>query len=77
MSQLMGIIQRLHAMQEDETSETQSRRFEKNGNPVCEVSFFRASNSFEVEIYATNSKYPFDDIDMTAIEIFEALQENE
>lgn len=30
---------------------------------------FQASNSFEVEIYGDNSKYQFDDIDMTAIEI--------
>lgn len=29
MSQLLGIIQRLHAMQEDESAETQARRFEK------------------------------------------------
>ncbi|EFR88206.1 YkuJ [Listeria marthii FSL S4-120] len=77
MSQLLGIIQRLHAMQEDESAETQARRFEKNGTPVCEVKFFQASNSFEVEIYGDNSKYQFDDIDMTAIEIFETLQENE
>lgn len=49
----------------------------KNGTPVCEVKFFQASNSFEVEIYGDNSKYQFDDIDMTAIEIFETLQENE
>ncbi|EHX3712228.1 DUF1797 family protein, partial [Listeria monocytogenes] len=56
MSQLLGIIQRLHAMQEDESAETQARRFEKNGTPVCEVKFFQASNSFEVEIYGDNSK---------------------
>lgn len=36
---------------------------------LCEVKFFQASNSFEVEIYGDNSKYQFDDIDMTAIEI--------
>lgn len=41
------------------------------------MKFFQASNSFEVEIYGDNSKYQFDDIDMTAIEIFETLQENE
>ncbi|WP_239256488.1 YkuJ family protein [Listeria ilorinensis] len=76
MSQLMGIIQRLNAMQEDEAAEPQSRRFEKDGTPVCEVKYFHASGSFEVEIYGVNSKYQFDDIDMTAIEIFEALQEN-
>ncbi|WP_088809490.1 MULTISPECIES: YkuJ family protein [Listeria] len=76
MSQLLGIIQRLNAMQEDEASETQARRFEKDGKVICEVKYFRASNSFEVEIYELNSKYQFDDIDMTAIEIFEALQEN-
>ncbi|WP_163652407.1 YkuJ family protein [Listeria sp. PSOL-1] len=76
MSQLMGIIQRLNAMQEDDSAETQARRFEKEGTPVCEVKYFRDSKEFEIEIYALNSKYQFTDTDWTAIEIFEILQEN-
>ncbi|EUJ33481.1 hypothetical protein MFLO_03023 [Listeria floridensis FSL S10-1187] len=76
MSQLMGIIQRLHAMQEDDAAEAQSRRFEKDGKVVCEVKYFQASNSFEVEMEEPKAKFQFDDIDITAIEIFEALQEN-
>ncbi len=35
MSQLLGIIQRLHAMQEDESAETQARRFEKMVRPCA------------------------------------------
>ncbi|EUJ21359.1 YkuJ family protein [Listeria aquatica] len=76
MSQLKGIIQRLEAMQNDDAAETQSRRFEKDGKVICEVKYFEPSQSFEIEIHDSNSKYNFDDIDMTAIEIFEALQEN-
>ncbi|AQY51711.1 hypothetical protein PWEIH_01375 [Listeria weihenstephanensis FSL R9-0317] len=74
MSQLLGIIQRLQAMQEDETADTQSRRFEKDGEPLCEVKYFHASNSYEIEIYGDKNKYQFDDIDMTTLEIFEILQ---
>lgn len=79
MSQLLGIIQRLKAMQDaKETGEIQQRRFEVNGKTLCQVKFFPATDTFELEEYDEDkkvNKYQFDDIDITAIEIFDLVQE--
>ncbi|MDQ0214818.1 uncharacterized protein YkuJ [Oikeobacillus pervagus] len=79
MSQLLGIIQRLKSLQEgSETGEIQQRLFEVNGKTLCQVKYFPNKDTFELEVYekdGKSQKYPFDDIDMTAIEIFELLQE--
>ncbi|MEK4030363.1 MULTISPECIES: DUF1797 family protein [Bacillaceae] len=79
MSQLTGIIQRLKSLQEGgENGEVQQRLFEVNGKTLCQVKFFPGKDTFELEVYdkdGKGNKYPFDDIDMTAIEIFELLQE--
>jgi len=78
-SQLMGIIQRLKTLQEqDDSGDVQSRFFEVNGRRVCQVKYFSANDTFELEVYDKDNKaqkYPFDNIDMTAIEIYELLQE--
>lgn len=79
MSQLVGIVQRLKSLQEGgEQGEVQQRLFELNGKTLCQVKYFPNKDTFELEVYdkdGKGSKYPFDDIDMTAIEIFELLQE--
>ncbi|WP_335870421.1 YkuJ family protein [Bacillus sp. 2205SS5-2] len=79
MSQLMGIIQRLKTMQEtQENGEVPQRFFEINGKKLCQVKYFPTTDTFELEVYLADkksNKYPFDDIDITAIEIFELLQE--
>ncbi|MGV3463896.1 MAG: YkuJ family protein [Heyndrickxia sp.] len=79
MSQLLGIIQRLKAMQEgNETGDIQQRRFEVNGKTLCQVKYFPATETFELEVYGDDkktNKYQFDDIDITSIEIFDLVQE--
>ena len=78
-SQLLGIIQRLKTLQEqDDSGDVQSRFFEVNGRRLCQVKYFSANDTFELEVYGEYNKvqkYPFDNIDMTAIEIYELLQE--
>lgn len=79
MSQLTSIIQRLQTMQKaGEHEEVQQRLFEVNGKTLCQVKFFPATSTYEVEEYGKDGykqKYQFDDIDMAAIEIFEIVQE--
>jgi len=79
MSQLVSIIQRLQTMQKaDGHEEVQHRIFEVNGKTLCQVKYFPATKTFEVEEYGKDfnkQKYQFDDIDITAIEIFEIVQE--
>ncbi|HEY4553387.1 MAG TPA: YkuJ family protein [Bacillaceae bacterium] len=79
MSQLLSIIKRLQAMQEaNQDEDIQQRLFEVNGKVLCQVKFFPATSTFEVEEYDKDNnkqKYQFDDIDITAIEIFDIVQE--
>ncbi|MBW8348720.1 YkuJ family protein [Bacillus sp. IITD106] len=79
MSQLLSIIQRLQSMQKTEgNEEVPQRLFEVNGKTLCQVKYFPVTQTFEVEEYDKDSnkqKYQFDDIDITAIEIFEIVQE--
>ncbi len=79
MSQLLGIIQRLKSLQEHaEQGETQQRFFEWNGQKVCEVKYIPKQDTFEIEVPQDKQKgkiFPFDNIDITAIEIYELLQE--
>lgn len=74
-SQLTAIIRRLDAMIEDKDNETQVRRFEKNGEERCLITYDAKSETFELEERATNQVYKFDDIDLVAIEIYELLQD--
>lgn len=73
-SQLSAIIRRLEVMMED-NGETEVRRFEKSGDERCVVKYNRETESFELEEHATNQVYQFDDLDLTAIEIYELLQD--
>ncbi|RLQ90608.1 YkuJ family protein [Falsibacillus albus] len=79
MSQLLGVIQRLKAMQDTKDSgEVPQRLFEMNGKTLCQVKYFPSTGTFELEVYdddAKSNKYQFDDMDIAAIEIFDLLQE--
>ncbi|MCJ7841709.1 YkuJ family protein [Lederbergia sp. NSJ-179] len=79
MSQLISIIQRLQTMQNiGDQEENPQRLFEVNQKVLCQVRYFPASHTYEVEEYSQDhdkQKYQFDDIDMAAIEIFDMIQE--
>ena len=79
MSQLASIIQRLEVMKNNvDAEEAPQRLFEVNGRVLCQVKYFSANTTFEVEEYDKNknvNRYQFDDIDIAAIEIFEIIQE--
>ncbi|ATH91223.1 hypothetical protein ACH95_06525 [Bacillus glycinifermentans] len=80
MSQLMGIITRLQSLQEtaEAAGEPTQRYFEVNGEKVCSVKYFEKNETFELTVYQKGDKpttFPFDNIDMISIEIFELLQQ--
>ncbi|WP_035053669.1 YkuJ family protein [Carnobacterium pleistocenium] len=74
-SQLVGIIRRLEAMLEDTESEVQVRRFEKEGNERCIITYDTKTETFELLETSTQQVYQFDDVDLVAMEIFEVLQD--
>ena len=74
-SQLVAIIHRLEAMQENTDSEVQVRRFEKEGQERCLISYDPKAETYELEEVSDHSVYQFDDIDLIAIEIYELLQD--
>jgi uncharacterized protein YkuJ len=78
MSQLLGIINRLIGMQEQQIngSEPPQRYFEVNGEKKCSVTYYNKTDTFVLEVYEKGAKpqsYQFDNVDMIAIEIFELL----
>jgi uncharacterized protein YkuJ len=78
MSQLLGIINRLIQLREQETNgnEPPQRNFEVNGEKRCSVTYFEKTDTFVLEVYEKGEKpksYQFDNIDMIAIEVFELL----
>ncbi|MFS0654315.1 YkuJ family protein [Bacillus sp. 179-C3.3 HS] len=79
MSQLMGIITRLQSLQEtaEAANEPAQRNFEVNGEKICSVKYFEKNQTFELTVFQQGDKpttFPFDNIDMISIEIFELLQ---
>ncbi|MEG0254871.1 MAG: YkuJ family protein [Vagococcus sp.] len=74
-SQLTAILKRLSAMVEAEDSEVQVRRFEREGQERCIVTFDSSNEMFELTESSTQQVYQFDDIDLVALEIFELLQD--
>ncbi|GAF41971.1 hypothetical protein FC83_GL002691 [Agrilactobacillus composti DSM 18527 = JCM 14202] len=72
-SQLVAIIKRLEAMQADTSGEVQTRRFETNGVEKGLVSFDPKSSIYTLEELSTHQTFDFDNIDLTAIEIFDLL----
>ena len=78
MSQLMGIITRLQSLQEtaEAANEPAQRYFEVNGEKICSVKYFEKNQTFELTVFNKDkpNTFPFDNIDMISIEIFELLQ---
>ena len=73
-SQLVAIIRRLEAMIEATDNEIQVRRFEREGNERCIVTYDATNAMFELTESDTKQMYEFDDIDLVAIEIYELIQ---
>lgn len=74
-SQLVAIIKRLEAMQESESTEVQTRRFEKNGVERGLVTYDPKTETFELEELSDHQTFQFDNIDLVAMEIFDLLDE--
>ena len=72
-SQLVAIISRLDAMMKAAGDEVQSRRFEKDGQERGFVTYDPASGTFELEELASHQKFEFDNIVLTAMEIYDLL----
>jgi uncharacterized protein YkuJ len=72
-SQLVAIIKRLVAMQEDQSAEIQERRFEKSGDQKAAVSYDPQTQTFELEDSSTHQKFEFDNIDLVAMELYDLL----
>lgn len=73
-SQLVAIIKRLEAMTEATDNEIQVRRFERDGEERCIVTYDSETEMFNLKESSAEEGYEFDDIDLVAIEIFELLQ---
>ncbi|HAQ5715186.1 TPA: YkuJ family protein [Enterococcus faecium] len=73
-SQLVAIIKRLEAMVESADNELQVRRFEKEGEEKCTVTYDKATDAFELTETDTHQQYEFDNIDIVAMEIYDLIQ---
>ncbi|MFC6253240.1 YkuJ family protein [Secundilactobacillus hailunensis] len=75
-SQLIGIINRLKAMQEDTGDEPQPRRFEKEGVELAQVVYHPETQTYSLDEHQAKEHFEFDNIDLIAIELFELLTDN-
>ncbi|KIS02719.1 YkuJ family protein [Paucilactobacillus wasatchensis] len=74
-SKLFQILSRLYAMQRDNTSQKQVRRFEQFGIELCRVTYDHTTQLFQLTEYRPFHEFEFDDLDLTAIEIHECLSD--
>lgn len=74
-SQLVAIIRRLEAMTEATDNEVQVRRFEREGEEMCIVTYDKTTDTFELIETATHQSYQFDNIDLVAMEIYDLIQQ--
>lgn len=71
-SKLKEIINRIGKITEaEETNRT--RRFARDGEDVCQVTYDPATGTFTFEDLKRNESYEFDNIDLAAIEVFDIL----
>ncbi|WP_028273809.1 YkuJ family protein [Atopococcus tabaci] len=73
-SQLVPIIRRLEAMQEDKGDDIQVRRFEKDGEERCVVTYDKKTGTYELNDRRAGETFQFDNIDYIAVEILELMQ---
>ncbi|OYS58143.1 YkuJ family protein [Limosilactobacillus reuteri] len=76
-SELLVIIRRLIAMQNDDSRDRQKRIFEKFGIPLCDVTYIHSREEFIFVRYRPYERFRFDDIDLVAIEVFNCLYDLE
>ena len=75
-SDLVQIAQRIRAMMGDDRDDVQTRHFDAFGVTVVTVMYDRPSQTFAVEgLRDNNRRFAFDDADLVAIDIYEALQD--
>ena len=74
-SQLAAIIKRLSAMVEANDTEVQVRRFEREGQEKCIVTFDSSNEMFELTETGSQEVQQCDAIELVALEIFELLQD--
>lgn len=72
-TQLQVIINRLTAMVNDKRQEEQVRQFEIFGLLVGTVIYNHSTGLFTVVDNKNNQEYIFDDLDLVAVEIFDAI----
>ena len=75
-SDLVQIAQRIRAMMIDDREDIQTRHFDAFGVTVVTVVYDRPSKVFAVEgLRDNNRRFAFDDADLVAIDIYDALQD--
>ncbi|KRM91890.1 YkuJ family protein [Liquorilactobacillus cacaonum] len=74
-SQLVAIISRLDSMVKEQSSEIQSRRFEKEGRECGVISYDKETGTFTLEELPDKQKFEFDNIDLAAMEIYDLLND--
>ena len=70
---LYQIINRLQAMKHDQSDDVQIRSFSLFGIELCQVSYSHITGIYTIEVYASQQHFEFDNLDLTAIEIYELL----
>ncbi|CAJ1227140.1 MULTISPECIES: YkuJ family protein [Lactiplantibacillus] len=75
-SELSAILKRLEAMRAAETTEVQSRRFEKEGVERGQVAYDPATSTYTLQEFKPDQTFEFDNIDLVAIELYDLLTDN-
>lgn len=75
-SELSAILKRLEAMRTTETTEVQSRRFEKEGVQRGQVAYDPATSTYTLQEFNPDQTFEFDNIDLVAIELYDLLTDN-
>jgi uncharacterized protein YkuJ len=74
-SDLVSIVNRLEAMTKDQGRALQVRHFDAYGVNVATVLFDEPSRTFALTLGRDRRRFAFDDINLVAIDIYEAMQE--
>ena len=72
-SELVKIVKRLEAMQDDRSRNRQSRTFTMFGVAVCDVTYLHDEGIFILVQLDNSERYRFDKLDLAAIEIYRCL----
>ena len=72
-SELQRILRRLDAMAEDTHGDIQQRTFSAYGIQICTVTYRQSTGEFELEQFQPAAYMTFDNLDLTAIEVYRCL----